>query len=142
MTAIVLNTATAAVTESTWAFKSITGSHAADDAGLYTLGGDTDNGAAISAELRGGKFGGETLQNVGNVYLALVGDGSGTLIVQGLANEWEYPVDARPTGVSRAVPGRGIRESFLAFGYRNANGADFHLNRIDAEVSASPNRRK
>lgn len=142
MTTIVLNTANGAVTEYDWAFKSITGSHAADDAAIYTLGGDDDAGAAIAAELRGGKTGGGKMLMIGNVYLALDGAGDGTLIVQGESTDYTYPVAERAGGVSLARPGRGIREPFLGLGYRNAGGADFRLDRLDAEVSESVSRRR
>lgn len=141
MTTIVLNTVNRAVTEYAWAFQSVSSDHAADANGLYTLGGDNDNGAPITGEIRGGKSGGETLQKVGNVYLALSGAGGGTLIVMGRTNEWEYPIQARPSGVCLAHPGQGIRESYIGFGYRNAAGTDFRLDRIDADVQASKNRR-
>lgn len=142
MTAIVMNTLLAAVTEYDWAFTSIAAGHATSNAQLVTLGGNDDAGSPIAAELRGGTPGGSNVQMVGTVFLALQGTGDGTLIVQGRDTEWEYPCDARTRGVSTAKPGRGIRESYLGFGYRNANGHAFTLDRIDAEVIASKNRRK
>ena len=141
MTTIVLNTATGAVTEYDWAFQSLSAAHAADAGGLYTLGGDDDAGAPIASRMMSGKPGGEKLLNPGDVYLALHGEGGGFLIVQGVEQEWEYPVQARASGVSRAKPGRGIRESRLALGYRNADGANFRLDRLDAEIYESQSRR-
>lgn len=141
MTAIVMNTATGAVSEYGWTFASISAKHAADANGLYPLGGDTDNGTAITGEIRGGKTGGEKQQSVGSVYLTMSGVGGGTLIVQGRTSEWEYPVTARGSGVGVARPGRGIRETWLAFGYRNASGTAFRLDRIDADVLESKTRR-
>lgn len=141
MTTIVMNTANGAVCEYDWSFQSITPLRAADDDGLYTLGGDDDNGTDIVAELRGGKPGGGKIQNIGNVFLALYGTGDGVLIVMGKSTNWEYPVVARPSGVAAAKPGRGIRESYLGFGYRNVDGAAFRIDRIDAEVNESKSRR-
>lgn len=141
MTAIVMNTLNAAVTEYGWTFTSISAGHAADASGVYALGGDTDNGTAITGETRGGKQGGEKQQSVGNVFVALSTGASGTLIVQGRSSEWEYPVASRPGGIAVARPGRGIRENWLGFGFRNANGADFRLDRIDVDLFESKTRR-
>lgn len=141
MTAIVLNTFTGAVSEYDWTFKSIAANHAANDTALLALGGDNDAGVPIDAELRGGRNGGAQVMGVGDVFLALQGTGTGTLVVQGRTAEWEYPLAARASGVSVAKPGLGIRESYLGFGYKNAAGAAFQLDRIDAEVFVSKNRR-
>ena len=51
MTAIVMNTLTGAVSEHNLDFNSMTQAHAANASGLYTLGGDTDNGVSIVAEI-------------------------------------------------------------------------------------------
>lgn len=141
MTTIVMNTISGAVTEYDWAFQSLTDDHAGGD-GLYALGGDDDAGTPIAAQLHGGKPGGETIQAVGDVFVAGSSVGEGRLIVSGLNDNWEYPVAARTSGVGVAKPGRGIRESYLGFGYRNVDGADFRIDRIDADVTPSKNRRK
>jgi hypothetical protein len=65
MTAIVMNTLTGAVTEYDWTFTSLSAKHASDANGLCTLGGDTDAGAAITGEVRGGTPGGQQVQSVG-----------------------------------------------------------------------------
>ena len=142
MTAIVMNTATGAVSEYDWTFQSMTAGRAGSDAGLFALGGDTDAGAEINAQLRTGRTGGQTALAVGNVFVAGdVGDG-GLVIVEGASQSWEYPLAVRASGVSRADPGRGIRENYLGFGYRNQAGAFFRIDRIDAEVIPSKTRRK
>lgn len=142
MTAIVMNTASGAVTEYDWALQSISPSHGTSAAGLQTLAGNADDGAPIPAELRSGLTGGETTQRVSNVFLALHGDGTGSALVFGRTTTWTYPLVGRASGVSKASPGKGIQESYLGFGYVNAAGADFRLDRIDADVIASKNRRK
>lgn len=142
MTAIVCNTATGAVTEYDWAFQSLTDTHAASPAGLFTLGGDTDAGAAITGEIRAGTPGGGPVQAVRVVFVAKEGPGNGTLIVQGRSASWEYPAIDRDSDVMAVSPGRGISESYLGFGYRNVDGAAFRIDRIDADVIASKNRRK
>lgn len=141
MTTIVVNTATGAVSEYDWAFQSISPAYMASNAGLFAAGGDSDGGAAIAARVVGNKPGGEKLQSLGNVYLAIKGTAAGILIVEGQSDTWEYPVVPRTSGVSCARPGLGIRESRLALGYRNTGGGDFRLDRLDAEVVESKTRR-
>jgi hypothetical protein len=142
MTAIVLNTLTGAPSEYDWGFASISEDFAGDAGGLYTLGGDTDNGAPIAASLLAGKPGGEAIERLGNVFVAVKGTGDGELIVQGESGTtWYYPVAARPSGVGCAKPGLGIKETRLALGYRNVAGAAFRVDRIDAEMFVSKTRR-
>lgn len=143
MTTIVLNTLKLAVTEYDWEFQSLTPTHAGDAAGLYTLGGDTDAGEAIAAEVRGGRslLGSERKKAVPDLYYALRGAGEGTAVVEGDSGVYTYDFAVRATGVSRAAPGRGISENYLALGYRNKAGVDFRLDRIDADVVPSKQRR-
>jgi hypothetical protein len=141
MTTIVLNTATGAVSEYGWTFDALSPDRAGDAGQLYALGGDTDNGAPITGELLGASPVAEKPQSLDNVYLAVHGTGDGVLVVQGRDEAWEYPVAARASGVARAKPGRGIKEVYLGFGYRNVAGADFRLDRIDAEISPTKSRR-
>lgn len=143
MSTIVLNTATGAVTEYDWAFDSITRTRAGGAAGLASLGGDTDAGAPIAAHFLTGKpdGGGKMLTPVGAFVTASRGEGGGSLIVQGRSASWEYAGDSRDSRISRHKPGRGIREPRLGFGYRNAAGADFAIERIDVEIAESTTRR-
>lgn len=139
MKTIVMNTATAAVTEYDWIFQSITPTFAGSAAGLFSLGGDTDNTAPISGEIRSGRPGSDTMQSLGDVFVATQGDG--VLLVDGRGGSWEYPGLARASGVIRFKPGRGIRERHLGLGFRNVAGAAFRLDSIDAEVFVSKSRR-
>lgn len=141
MTAIVLNTATGAVSEYDWTFQSLTQDHLAAPSGLFAAGGNTDAAAPIAARVLGNKPGGEKLLSLGNVYLAIKGTTAGVLIVEGQSDTWEYPVVPRTSGVSCARPGMGIKESRLALGYRNTDGGDFRLDRLDADVVESKTRR-
>lgn len=144
MNAIVLNTLTGAVTEYTgFGFQSVTPTHAGSATGLFTLGGNTDAGLPIVATVTTGKtLWGETLKKLlGLVFFALKGSGQSTLSVIGEGTSYTYPIVVLAKGVSRAKPGRGIRENYLAFGFSNADGADFQLDRIEVDVSQSQNRR-
>lgn len=152
MTAIVMNTRTAAVTEygSSFAFVGITPTHAANGTGFYTLGGETDAGTDIDAPFRGPYQGGESVLSVGDVYVGIQGDtGAAQGQVRVLAGgksaargtEWQYPLYAQSSGVSRAIPGRGIRENSLAFGYVNEGGAAYTIRSLSVELGGSKNRK-
>lgn len=139
-TTIVMNTLTGAVTEYDWAFQSLTPDHAGGT-GLYVLGGNTDAGDPIDGEFLSGDQGGGHKLGLGSVYVGVQGEGEGAVLVKGAAADWAYPVQVRASGISRAKAGRGISENYLALGYRNVDGADFTIDRIDAEVIESKQRR-
>ena len=144
MNAILLNTLTGAVSEySNFDFQSVTPNHAGSDTGLFALGGNLDVAAPIASTVSTGKtLWGSTLKKyLQVVFLALKGSGSGNLSIQGATASYTYPVTVRASGESRAVPGRGIRENYLAFTYGNVAGADFQLDRIEVVVAESGNRR-
>lgn len=141
MTTIVMNTETLAVTEYDWAFQSITGQHAGSALGLYELGGDDDAGTAIDASVLSGPVGGQQTIGVAGIYFTVDSDGQGVAVVVTSSDTWLYPIGMRAKGVSRAMAGAGIQENWLSFGYRNVAGADFLLQRIDAETFVAPTRR-
>lgn len=144
MNAIALNTLTGAVSEySGFGFQSITSTHAGSATGLFSLGGDADDGMPIVATVATGKllWGGTLKKSVKAVYFALEGSGASAMTVEGENSSYSYPFPVRATGESRAVPGRGIRENYLAFGYSNTDGAAFQLDRIEVLVAESKNRR-
>lgn len=141
---LVLNTLTGAVSEyDGFTFQSITPTHAGSALGLFTLGGDLDLASPIVATITTGKqqWGASLKKFVAAVYFALKGSGTSTLTVQGESASYAYPFPVRATGESRSVPGKGIRENYLAFGYSNTDGADFQLDRIEVNVAQSKNRR-
>ncbi len=144
MTAIVMNTLTGAVSEyANFDFDSISETHAASAIGLYTLGGETDNGAEIVAEIITGKplWGDQRKKRLDMVWLSMKGEGTAELIVQGENDEWRYNFPVRATGQSRAKPGLGIRENYLAFGFSNPGGEAFTLDQISVSVAQSNTRR-
>lgn len=144
MSAIVVNTLTGAVSEyAGFDFQSITPTHAGSALGLYELGGDTDAGAPIVAEVVTGTTIWSEIKRkfMDSVYFAMTGSGTSTLTVKTPSAEYEYSFDVRSNGVSRAQPGRGIRENYLAFGYSNTDGADFRIDRIEVPQNPSKNRK-
>lgn len=144
MNTVVMNTLTGAVTEYTgFDFDSITPTHAGSALGLYALGGNTDVGQPIVAEVRTGKaHWGTTLKKlVDLVFFAVKGTGSARCLVFGERTSYGYNFPIEKDGESRCRPGRGIRENYLAFGMTNLNGQDFQLDRIEVSVGQSDTRR-
>lgn len=144
MNAISFNTLTGAVSEYTgFGFQSITPTHAGSATGLFALGGDTDAGLPIVANVTTGKqlWGGSLKKTAQAVYFSLKGSGTSTLTVAGEGASHSYPFPVLATGQSRSVPGKGLRENYLAFGYSNTDGAAFQLDRIEVLVAQSKNRR-
>ena len=144
MNTIVMNTLTGAVSEyDGFGFQSITPTHAGSATGLFTLGGDTDDGRPVVANVVTGKqlWGGTLKKTAQMVYFSLKGSGTSTMTVTGENASYSYPFPVRPDGQSRSKPGLGIRENYLAFGYSNTDGAAFQLDRIEVLVAQSKNRR-
>jgi hypothetical protein len=144
MSAIVMNTMTGAVSEyAGFDFHAITSTHAGSAVGLYTLGGDFDVAAPIVAVAITGKtLVGSTLKkSIQALFFALKGRGTSTATVYGESASYPYKFTVRANGESRADPGRGIRENYMAFGYSNTDGAAFQLDRIEALVTESNTRR-
>ena len=142
--AIVLNTLTGAVSEySRFGFQSITPTHAGSATGLFALGDHTDVGLPIIGVVTTGKQQwGASLKKVAQVvFFALKGSGTSTMTVTGETTSYPYTFPVRPAGESRSVPGKGIRENYLAFGYSNTDGADFQLDRMEVLVVESTQRR-
>jgi hypothetical protein len=144
MNTIVLNTLTGAVSEYTnFVFHAITPTHAGAATGLFALGGDTDLGLPIVSDIRTAKklISSTLKKHMELVYFAMQGAGTSEMTVFGRAGQWSYTFPVRPGGESRAVPGRGIRENYLGFGYRNPAGDAFRIDRIEVLTNESKNRR-
>lgn len=144
MNTIVLNTLTGAVSEyEGFDFHAITPDHAGSALGLYAFGGDLDVAVPIIAWVATGlKEWGSSLKKLGStVYFAMQGSGAGELTVGTPAASYAYPFPVSPTGQSRCVVGRGIRENYLAYSYRNPGGEGFRIDAIEVLTESSPTRR-
>lgn len=130
---IVMNTLNGAVTEYDWALQSITADHGGSVNGLYLLGGDKDLDQPIAASMTSGKaLRGTSLKKlIGSVYLSMQGAGTAAFTVYRAADSFEYEFTVRDSGVSRCKAGRGIRENYLGYGFRNEAGAFFRIDRIE-----------
>ena len=142
MNTIVLNTLTRAVTEYDWNFQSITPTHLGDATGLFALGGETDNELPIAASFATGKtqMGTPLRKRVDEVFFSMTGDTPSTLTVDASA-AYSYTFTVSANGVSRAQPGRGLRENYLAVGFANVAGGDFRIDRVEINIVPSDNRR-
>lgn len=144
MNTIVLNTLSGAVTEYTgFGFHSITPTHAGSATGLFVLGGDTDHDRPIVSDVRTAtKLRATTLKKaISAIYFSMAGQGQCEATVFGSGGQWSYEFPVRADGQSRAVPGRGIRENYLGFGFRNLGGGAFTIDRIEVLTNESKNRR-
>lgn len=145
MTAIVVNLVTAAVTEYDWTFAALCSTHAGSEDGLFELGGTDDDGAAIDSSWDTGVTlrEGTLKKALDCAYLAMRGAAGsrGVFVVHTPAESYEYEFEVGEGGVSRAKLGRGIKENFLGFGYRNQDGAYFAIDRVEIPLNASEQRR-
>ena len=145
MNTIIMNTLTGAVSEyAGFDFHAITPTHAGSAVGLYALGGDLDVAPAIDAVAITGdtQWGSSLRKRMDGVFYGLPATtGEGTCVVQGSSNTYEYDFTIRPEGESRAMPGKGISENYLAFGFKNVAGSNFVLDKIEVNVVQSTTRR-
>lgn len=140
---IVMNTLNGAVTEYTLPFQSMTPTHGGNASGLYALGGDLDDTQPIVAVAKTGvtTWGSTVRKTLDAIYVAIRGSGTSETIVITPSTEWPYPLVVKDTGVSRSIPGGGIRENYLGFGYTNSDGADFIIDSIEVDINMSDTRR-
>ncbi|MGB3881981.1 MAG: hypothetical protein WA955_15535 [Diaphorobacter nitroreducens] len=144
MNTFTCNTLTGAVSEYTWpAWQSLTPTHAGSATGLFALGGDTDVGQPVVAQVRlPATLRESTLkQSIQMAYLSMQGTGSARFTVHGAAQAWSYDFPLRASGQTRCPVGRGIRENYLGFGLSNPAGQAFTLDRVEILTSASKTRR-
>ncbi len=145
MNAIAVNTLTGAVSEyEGFSFQSVTPTHAGDAAGLFALGGETDNGRVIVADIRLPVTLRENSlkQHIAMVYLSMRGAGEAEFAVFGPQGQsWSYPFPLRASEQTRCPVGKGIRENYLGFGLRNPQGQAFTLDRVEILSVKSKTRR-
>lgn len=144
MNTIVVNLKNGAVTEYTnHDFDSVTPTHAGSALGLYAFGGDKDVAAPIVGTFKTGKgLWDSTLKKmVDLVFLSIQTSRAGRVLIDGQTASYSYPFTVDPGGESRCKTGRGIRETYLAIGYTNPDGADFQVDRFEVNVTPSRARR-
>lgn len=115
--------------------------YAASDEGVFRLGGDTDDGAAIEAWIRTGmsNFGTGLLKKSSEMFVAMVG---GTLMLKvitspdaGSAKTERYYRMEPWSGTSgrqrRFKIGQGVQSVYWQFELHNVDGADFTIDTIE-----------
>lgn len=135
-----LNTRTGALTEYTnFAFNSMArmGNSGlvylgANSSGLYQLAGETDAGASIIADMKGGllAFSGGHLSSIQAAYLGVRGYGQFYLKIQtGSGKEYVYSVQGDPMKNVRVNLGKGLRARYFSYELVST-GQDFDLDSI------------
>lgn len=111
--------------------------------GLFQWGGDTDNGAAINCYIETGKKSWDEPRKklIDIVFVGAKGVGQAKLTILGEQKSFDYLFQILPDGESRCVPGRGIRENYLAFGLSNTLGRSLQIDRVSVETKMSNLRR-
>ncbi len=108
---------------------------ATDGTNIYKLGGNTDAGTNISAEIELPitDFDDSHLKNVNRVYLGMWADGGMALkvITEGLTERW-YSIEAPTAGLHEVrVPlPRGVRARYWSFKIGNEMGSDFTVDNV------------
>ena len=114
------------------------------DAALYTLDGDTDDGAPIAASITDARrdFGTDKLKQIGELYVGGQSDGDITLSVEttsvkGDTEQNDYDFTARELGAvrnTRVKLGRGLRSRYWRFTLSNSGGARLVVHNASAQV--------
>ena len=113
--------------------------------GIFTLGGNKDNGKNIDAkiELPPVDFGERFIKRARDAWLTYRADGQLTLVIRLDEHEtWESALELVGTKAheERVKIARGIKNRFLAFGLRNEAGCDFDVESL--RVLVDPIRRR
>lgn len=144
MNTIVMNTLGGAVSEyEDFDFQSLTPTRAGSTLGLYSLEGNLDVIAPIVATIETGLTdqSDQHKKRQREAFVSVRGATTGEFSVVTSTATYKYALISRSTGVLRATTGRGIRESYLGYKYRNTGGRAFTLDRIEIPTEKSQNRR-
>lgn len=111
--------------------------YGAGPAGIYRLGGDTDDGDPIQALLRTGVVNFEEMVHVPNAWIGLTSDGQMILktvtMDKGRKKENWYRMKERPQGApveSRFDPAKGLASTYWQWELENVDGAYFELDML------------
>lgn len=122
-------------------FVTVGGKHyGANEAGLFELDGDTDDGVAIRSRVSFGKldFGTATKKTVSQAYVGF--SGAGNLFIKIIAEDnEEYIYSTRDFSAElqqqRVTFGKGLRTNYVWLELYNENGTDFELDTVEFRVA-------
>jgi hypothetical protein len=114
--------------------------YAIKSGGLYTLGGDTDNGTEISASVDFGdlNFDNSQLKRCDAIYLAVGSAEPMAVSVNGY--DYETRGSSEDMMEQRADIGKGIRSTFFSVAMSNQRGSDFDLESIEVRANVLSRR--
>lgn len=144
MNTTVLNLESLAVTEYTTPFTGVSDDFECTATGLFKVGGDTDNGVAITPSFSFGLLLSESgrLRRAKYLYLHGTGDlGMTATVTDGRGNSYSYDALFRHGRASRFTLGAGLRDGYLKIAVSSAGSAPFIIDRASFETSESTNRR-
>lgn len=105
----------------------------ASSAGLFELNGDTDDAAAIIADIKGGyaQFGGSRFTGFAAAYLGLRADGNFTFrLISGDGKTYDYLVKSHSMTTTKVNMGKGLRARYFAYELIST-GQDFDLDSVE-----------
>ena len=116
--------------------------------GLYELGGSTDSGERIDAEVVSGfsDFGVAQTKRVDNLYFGYTSDGRISVTTETYESGHPpstYYLEQRAAGAprnSRVTPGKGLWGRYWRMTIRNVDGADFEVHDATVDIAVSSRR--
>lgn len=142
MNIIVMNTANGFVSEYDIAgVQSVAGDLMAGNAGLLSFSSHGSEVVDAGFLLGYSEFDATLNKRPELAYISVRSAGQGVFVTATLQERYEYAFAHERKGLSRAKVGKGVRENYLAFGYRNEGGVDFEVDLIEVLVNSASSRR-
>lgn len=133
-----------AVTEYTTPFTGISGDFESTAAGVYAVGGTTDDEEPIASSFAFGLSMMDSTRQRRAKYLYIHGTGGVDMtadVTDGRDNTYSYTAVQRHGRAARFVLGAGLRDSYLKFTINNPGTEALAVDRLDFETPESVNRR-
>lgn len=113
-----------------------------NDAGIFLLSGETDNGAPINALLTTGKNGDKGIYRIDAVYAGAQSEQPMVLTCRVEGAEYTYTFRSADDDMSptRVTPGKGLRGRYWEFEVSNQDGADIEIDTLEADIAVSGRR--
>ena len=144
MNTTVFNLETLAVTEYSTPFTGVSDDFECTADGLFKVGGNTDDGVAITPSFAFGMLILESTRLRRAKYLYVHGTGGLAMtatVTDGQGDTYSYDSLFRHGRAARFTLGAGIREGYLKVALRSAGDLPFIIDRLSFETPESVNRR-